>query len=341
MVAAFARYQGFVLPYARRELARWRESAASIPDPVLREQALEAVTGKARNAEATAVLSILAPRRTRRIVLRASTALQVAVDYLDSLGERPGSDPLGDGLELHGALAAALEPGGETRNWYVHHPRWEDGGYLDRLVAACREAAASLPSAERVLPLARRAAIRCGQGQSHTHAAVSSSDALQRWASEVPAPEAFEWWEVAAGASSSVAAHALLVLAGNPGATRAQAELVDEAYFPSIGALTVLLDDLVDLEADRKADQHNYMRYYLSPAAAAERLEAIVASARGSISRLPHPGPHRAILAGILAFYLKSPGVDTDGRVIRDRLLAASGPAVRTLAGILRRGNGG
>ncbi len=338
MTTAFVRYRLAIVPQVHRELTDWRRTAASIPDPTLRGQALEALTGKAANVEATAVFAGLAPRRSRQSVIRASTALQVAVDYLDSLGE-DGTDPLRNGLELHGALAAALKPGDEPRNWYVHHPQGDDGGYLDRLVTVCRDSSAPLPSAAAVLPLARRAAIRCGEGQAHTHAtAVDSSQPLEDWAAGLPAPAGLEWWEVAAGASSSVAAHALLALAGTPRMTRMDAELVDAAYFPSIGALTVLLDDLVDREADSASGQHNYLRYYASEAEAAERLEAIVALARESISPLPHPARHRAILTGVLAFYLSARGTTASGtRAIRDRLLATSGPVVRSLAGILER----
>lgn len=337
--AVFALYKGAVLPRVKRELAGWRREAASIPDPVLREQAIQALVDKASNVEATAVFASLAPSRSRPAVIRSSTALQVAVDYLDTLGERPGPDPLADGLSLHGALAAALGAGDGARDWYARHPRQEDGGYLDRLVDVCRESASALPSAGAILPPARRAAIRCGEGQSHTHAAANgSAEGLQRWASRLPAPPGFEWWEVAAGASSSVAAHALLALAATPGASPTQAELVDAAYFPSIGALTVLLDDLVDREADEAAGEHSYLRHYPSDAVAAERLEAIVASARRSAVPLPRAGLHRAILSGVLAFYLSSPGAAAAGaRTTRDRLLAASGPTVRGLARALRR----
>lgn len=340
VAATFARYKSAVLPSVRRELTGWRRTARLIPDPALREQAVAALTEKAANAEATGVLACLAPRRSRRTVIRASTALQVAVDYLDNLGEQPGPDPLADGLELHGALAAALEPGGERQNWYAHHPKQEDGGYLNRLVVTCREAAASLPAAAAILPLARRAAVRCGEGQSHTHAAAAgSSRPLHQWASGLTAPDGFEWWEVAAGASSSVAAHALLALAGTPEATEAQGEMVDSAYFPSIGALTVLLDDLVDREADRAAGEHSYLRHYPDDAVAAERIEAMTGLAREAVSSLPQSARHRAILTGILSFYLSSPGASAPGAAfVQGRLLASSGPVVGLLTRMLERG---
>lgn len=339
MAVTFVRYRRAVLPSVRRELVRWRREAALIPDPTLREQALSALTEKAGNAEATGVLACLAPRRGRRTVIQAATALQVAVDYLDSLGEQPGPESLRDGLTLHGALGAALEAGAEVQDWYAHHPQREDGGYLDGLIATCRQSAYSLPSAATVLPFARRAVIRCGAGQSHTHAAgAGSGESLQRWASELGAPAGYEWWEVAAGASSSIAAHALLALAAAPGATPSQAELVDAAYFPSVGALTVLLDDLVDREADRAAGEHSYLEYYASDTAASERLAAIAELAGDSISPLPRAPLHRAILSGVLAFYLSSLGAAAPGaRSIADRLLASSGPVVGSLTRLLER----
>jgi tetraprenyl-beta-curcumene synthase len=333
VVATFVRYRGALLPAIRRELVGWRQAATLIPDRNLREQALDSLTQKAVNAEATGVLAALAPRRGRGAVIRASTALQVAVDYLDNLGEQPGPDPLRDGLRLHGALVTALEPGAAASDWYEHHPRHEDGGYLERLVSACREAAVALPSAAEVLPVARRAMTRCGEGQSHTHAAAGGSTGrFEEWALGLPAPPGYQWWEVAAGASSSVAAHALLALAADPGASREQAEMVDRAYFPSIGALTVLLDDLVDREADSSAGQHNYLRHYSTDAVAAKRLEAIVEDARCSVACLPRANLHRAILAGVLAFYLSSAdATGSSAETIRARLLASSGLVVRAL----------
>ncbi len=335
VLATLAVYEARVLPRARRELASWRAVAEAIPDPVLRETAVAALTDKASNVEAVAVFATLAPAARRPAVVRAIVALQAAIDYLDSLGERPGDDAMRDGLLLHGSLGTVFAAG-ERADWYAHHPRDADGGYLERLLAASRTAFASLPSAPALGPLAHAAALRCGEGQSYTHAAAEAPQALSAWAAERAVP-GFAWWETAAGASSSVAPHALIALAAQPGVDRREAALVDVAYFPPVGALTVLLDDLVDREADRAAGEHSYLDYYSGPEEAAERLAAITVAARDAERRLPRAERHAAILAGVLSHYLAAPGSSTPyAAPIRDRLLAAGGPAVRLLTSILR-----
>lgn len=332
-------YRGAVLPRVREELRRWREVAAAIPQPVLRAQALTALDEKSANVEATAVFAILAPRRTRPAAVRAMTALGVAVDYLDTLGEQPVDEPLANGLALHGALADALDPGGPRRDWYRHHPQRDDGGYLAGLVGACREAVATLPAGGAVLAAARRAARRCGEGQSHTHAAeLGDPAALRAWAEGLEAPPGYEWWELAAGASSSVAAHALIAAAADPRTTAEQADLVDAAYFPPIGALTVLLDDLVDREEDREAGAHNYTAYYEGAEQIAGRLSWIAGRARAATAPPRRKHEHRAILAGVLGFYLGAPGARSGfAQPARERLLATGAARVVVIAAVAGR----
>jgi tetraprenyl-beta-curcumene synthase len=325
-LATLARYRAAVLPVVDRELELWSARAATIPDPVLRAAATSALVEKRGNVEATAALLTLAPRRGRAAVVRASTALQVAVDYLDSLGENDGPDGLADGLRLHEALGTALTPGAGRGDWYAHHPHGEDGGYLDALVDRCQAAAATLPS-PAALPAARRAASRCGAGQSHTHA--DGGAGLEAWAATLDPASGLRWWEAAAGASSSVGAHALIALAGTPGATAAEAELVAAAYDPWIGALTVLLDDLVDRDSDERDGEHNYLRHYGEEAPA--RIDFLVAGARRALRDVPRRGTHGAILNGVLAYYLGDRAETGE-----QRPAAAGRPPVRTLSAALR-----
>jgi tetraprenyl-beta-curcumene synthase len=347
LAGTFASYRATVIPPLRHQQRRWGERARAIRDPVLRRQALEALEGKAANVEAIGVFGTLAPRSQRRRAIAAMAALQIAVDYIDTLSEAAGDDTLADGLQLHRALAAALTPGAEPQDWYRHHPHRDDGGYLSALVAACQEAVRGLPSQTAILPLARRAAQRCGEGQSHTHAAAGGDrgggagqgdpSPLERWADQLESPAGYRWWEVAAGASSSVAAHALIAAAATPSAGAEQARLIDAAYFPPVGALTVLLDDLVDREQDLAADEHNYISYYPDSGDGAERLGLIASRAAAAIAPLPRRRRHRAILAGVIAFYLSAPEARTPfARPIRHRLLESLERSVQPLVGIMR-----
>jgi tetraprenyl-beta-curcumene synthase len=305
VVRALAVYRARVVPQVRRELRGWREVAAAIPEPELRRQALAALDDKGLNVEATAVFAILAPRRTRATAIRAMVALQVAIDYLDTLGEERSAG---------------------------------DGDYLERLFASYRLDTRALPSHDAVATALENAVSRCGEGQAATHAAEQGGRAaLEAWARAQASPPAYRWWEVAAGASSSVAAQALIAAAADPRATAAEATLIDAAYFPSIGALTVLLDDLIDREEDAATGAHNYLTYYGDSEAAAARLDLIAQLARAGLAGLRHRHRHAAILAGVAGFYLSAGEAGAPyARPIRDRLLRSTGPAVRPIVAFMR-----
>jgi tetraprenyl-beta-curcumene synthase len=337
MAHALGAYEATVMPPVRRELVGWRIAATTIPDPVLRRHALAAIDGKGLNAEATAVFATLAPRRTRGVAIRAMVALQVAIDYLDTLTEQPSSKPLENGLQLHRALEVVFTPDAEREDWYRLHPQRRDGGYLDGLLTRSQASIAALPAQAAVSALGRRAVARCGEGQSYTHAAELGEGGLEAWAAAQSAPAAYRWWEVAAGASSSVAAHALIAAAADPRTVAAEAALIDGAYFPSIGALTVLLDDLIDRDEDAHDGAHNYISYYADSAEAANRLDLIASRSGAALAKLRHPHSHAAILAGVAGFYLSDELAATPyAAPIRDRLLRSAGPAVRPVVTLMQ-----
>jgi tetraprenyl-beta-curcumene synthase len=336
---ALGSYASSILPRVEAEREGWLARAAAIPDPVLREHALAALREKSANVDATGVFAVLAPRRHRVRMVRAGTSLQIAVDYLDSLGEDPGGEVLADGLQLHRALAAAVIPGTLPDDPYREHPRGDDGGYLAELVTTCAAASSALPSFEICREALLAAVVRCGEGQAYTHATTAGdSSGLRAWAEGLEVGAGFSWWETAAGAASSVSAHALLALAAGPRSTAVEAERVDAAYFPPIGALTVLLDDLVDLEDDLAAGEHNYLSYYADDEALADRLGSIAAKASAAVAGLPRAGRHEAILAGVAGFYLAQPAAAAPRWApARRQLLESLGPATRVLAAFSRR----
>jgi tetraprenyl-beta-curcumene synthase len=272
-IAALIAYVATVLPRVRRELRRWRRLAEAIPDPERRRRALGALEEKRSNVEAVAVFATLAPLRRRRAVLRAIVPLQLAIDYRDVLEEagEAGGPP--------DSLLTALDTG-----WVRE---------VERL-AGCGA----------IAPHLRAAVERCAEGQRRTHAAAEGDrDGLQRWAEGLPAPDGYRWWELAAGASSSVAAHALIALAPDPEASAETAARIDAAYFPPIGALTVILDDFVDRDTDREAGEHSYLAYYEGTEEVTERLAVLSRRAGEQLERLPRASRHQAILSGVAAFY--------------------------------------
>jgi tetraprenyl-beta-curcumene synthase len=339
---ALSVYATAVLPRIRDERDRRLERAARIPDPVLRAQALASLREKSANVDATGVFATLAPRRNRPTVVRAGATLQIAVDYLDTLSESLAEGDLNGGLRMQQALLATVTPG-EAADVSGGLSGSGDGGYLGELIADCAQASAVLPRiAECRAPL-RAAVARCAEGQAYTHAAAGGdSRALEGWAKGLGAGDSYDWWEAAAGASSSVGAHARLALAADAGATTADAERVDAAYFPSVGALTVLLDDLVDLEEDVAVGEHNYIPYFADDRAVAERLGSIAERARAAIAPLPRRGRHEAILAGVAGFYLAQPAARAPRwAVTRRRLLESLGAPARVLTAFSRlRGSG-
>ena len=240
-----------------------------------------------------------------------------------------------DGQELAIDYRDTLEEGGAAEGDSAD-------SYLTALDAGWVREVEALAGCSTVAPLLRAAADRCAEGQRQTHAAAASGHSeLQRWAERLDETADYRWWELAAGASSSVAAHALIAAAAGPALSASTAAAVDAAYNPSIGALTVFLDDLVDLEADRKTGEHNYLAYYPSSAEAAERLAWIAREADARIASLPHASRHRAVLAGVGAFYLSDPAAATPyAQPIRRALLAALGPGTRALTAFMRTRRG-
>jgi tetraprenyl-beta-curcumene synthase len=338
VLSSLARYWLGILPLASDELRRWRARAHAIPHPVLRAQAVATLREEGLNVEAAAVFATLVPQRRWPVLVPLLIAFQVMYDYLDTVSEERVPDVLSNGLQLHRALAAALDPSAPTVDWYRHHPYRDDGGYLDALVATCRECLASLPSAASVLPVARRAATRCAEGQSHTHAAMQEEDApLALWALRQDRAAGYLWWEVAAGAISSVGVYALLAAAAQPRETSADAARIDAAYFPATCALSALLDSLVDREQDLVAASLSSFGHYPSGADACARLGLIASRAEAAARELRHGRRHMAIIAGIAGYYASAAGArDAEGAPVTAAIAARLGPTVPLILATMR-----
>jgi tetraprenyl-beta-curcumene synthase len=298
LVRMLVRYRFTIAPIVRRELRHWERLAGHHPDPSLRAHALSKLHDERLNAEAAATFASLVHRRQRATATRLMVAFEVMYDYLDAVSEQPAPDTLLSGRQLHGALIAAVTPSVPSENYYRHQPTGDDGGYLATLVAVCRAHLQRLPSARTVAPVAHRAATRCGEAQTRTHAVASLGPSQPASWSEERAPVGYERWEYAARSTASLGVHALFAAAGDPDTTLADAERIDAAYHPAICALATLLDSVIDCDIDTPGNDHRYVAYYATTAIAAARIASIAQEALLRAHSLRDGALHGIIVAG-------------------------------------------
>jgi tetraprenyl-beta-curcumene synthase len=337
LLTAGLTYWVTIYPRARLEIRRWRQRASEIPDPTLRAEALYKLTRERLNPEAAAFFAVLAPRGHRRALVRLMVAFQIAYDYVDAINEQPDTAALRNGLQLHRALTDAVSLQASGVDYYLHHPQHGDGGYLMDLVRVCRALLATLPSRLALEPVLIRAAERVGEAQSHNHAVlVEGEQQLIEWTAAVNASGEYLWWELAAAGISCLALHALFAACACA-TTPAEAERIDAAYFPSVCAISALLDSLVDQPHDAGSTNHSFVEHYEAPTATAERFGAITDEARALSSKLASHGRHAVILAGIASFYLSAPEARTElARPAATRTLGSLGPSSVPILAVMR-----
>ncbi|HST54558.1 MAG TPA: DUF2600 family protein [Solirubrobacteraceae bacterium] len=317
-----------MFPYLVREVHRWRYLADRIPDPVLRQMALDAQRDKRGNLEGAVAFATFVPRSHRAAAVRVLTAYQAIFDYLDTLAEQPNSDPIANGRQLNQALLTAIEPRASHSDYYSLHSHSNDNGYLKALIDTCRVALSGLPSYTTIANPARRAAVRIAAYQTLNHGDVQGSRAaFADWADQQTQPGSeLSWWETGAAAGSSLGIFALAAAAARPDLGQEEAAAIENAYFPWIGALNSLLDSLIDQQEDAAAGQPSLIDYYESPEETATRLQVIAAQALTRTRALQHGSHHTMILAAMASFYLSAPQALSPGaRPATTRVLETMG----------------
>ncbi len=345
--AAGAYWTG-VFPQVVRELARWQERAYEIHDPVLQAQALQALA-KRGNMEGAAAFATFAPRKHRAAVVRATVAFQTAYNHLDTLSEQSGEIGPAEAGVLHEALVTALaclRPGvwsdrggsvesGHDHERQIHPPKNNEDGYLRTLVETCQEALSELPSYELVAPAARRAAERVVSFQAFNR---RERDAIEQWGrAQTPPGSALRWWETAASGGSSLGVHVMIAAAAEPGIGKAYVDALERAYFPWIGALHSMLDQLIDVEEDARAGQNNLIELYGSTREAAARMGMLAERALECARALEPERRHELIVAAMASFYLSAPEAGVgEAAVVTRAVLDVFGGLARPALAVFR-----
>jgi tetraprenyl-beta-curcumene synthase len=340
---AAGRYWLSVFPRVHGETRHWRRRAQQIPDPALRQLAIEAQELKRGNIEGSAAFAAFAPRTRRLAVLRAQVAFQSAYDYVDTLAEQANPDALMNGRQLHRALLVALDRDARHPDYYAYFAHRDDAGYLEEIVDACRVALSSLPSHASIAAPAQRLTGRIVAYQTlNLTESHGGQRMLARWARKAtPAGARLRWWETAASAGSSLGLFALIAAAARPALAPADAVAIEQAYWPWVGALHSMLDSLIDEAEDADADQRSLLDYYASPRESAARLQLLAREALRATESLPEAREHALVLAGMVSFYLTAPQASSpSSRLISRGVIDALGGTTEPMMLILRARRG-
>lgn len=305
---AARRYWLSVFPCVRAELSFWRGHAQQIPDCALRVAALDALQTKSDVLEGAVAFAVFVPSSACGDVVQAIVAFEIAFDYLDNVVEMPNPDPILNSRSLCQALHSMTEPHLEHLDYYKHHVASDDGGYLEALVDKCRAALAKLPSYAVVAEPVRRALFRIVAYQCLNHGdADGSYNAFRAWARSQAPVVGLQWWETGAAMGSQLSVLALIAAAADTTISVEQARAIEYAYFPWFGALSTLLDSVIDQRADKTDDQRSLIDYYGSSEVTAERLQLMAVEAQRAIGSLADASNHMMILAAMAAFFHSRP----------------------------------
>jgi cytochrome P450 len=339
LVRAATRQLGWGLTAVSREVSRHRETAVSIPDATLRQDALTALDRKRPNIDGAALFWTL-PRVRAPGVLRLLISYQILLDYLDCTSERGAHVGIANGRQLHRAMIEALDPAVAPSDYYQQHPWSADGGYVSALVAECRAHVQRLPSYAAVREPLLQAAVLAAQALALNHHPQGErrDAALKRWA-EAHFPESGElaWFEWSAAASAWLTILALLALAGDPDLCADDAQVAYGAYLPWVSLAGTMLDSYADAEEDGASGAHSYIAHYGAEPAAVSRIGYITARALREVSALRHGERHLVLTACMIAMYLSRDSArGTARQEMTSSILLAAGPLPRMLFPVLR-----
>jgi tetraprenyl-beta-curcumene synthase len=321
-----------------REVHAWRARAAAIPDTTLRADALGSLAGKRASTDGAALFWTL-PDDRNQCLLGLLVAYEITADFLDSVSERGAHVGLTNGLQLHLALSEALEPEAPVSAYYLHHPWSDDGGYLQALVATCRERCMRLPSYGRARMLTVRAAtLTQVLGLNHELDRDVRDSALRGWIARQHHPSAeLVWFEWTAAASAWLTVLALLALAAEQACEERCFAEIYNAYLPWISLTGTMLDSYVDQVQDAAAGDHSYIAHYPNADAAALRVGELVRYATMKARALPDGARHAVIVACMVAMYLSKDSARTPQMRASTRQLAyAGGSLARLLLPVMR-----
>lgn len=315
-----------ILGIVSREVQRWRVHAERIPDVSLRAQALDSLKRKRLNTDGAALLATL-PRARSVTLVRLLVSYEILGDFLDTTNECAAERGLANGLQLNQALYDALDRSAAPADYYRHHLWTHDGGYLQSLVDATREACVRLPSFDTAAPHIDRASRLVVESQALNHLTDQRERhlALKAMAeTQFPGQTELLWFEWTAAGSAWITNVALLSLSADPDLTRDQARETADVYLPWVSLAATLLDSYCDVAEDAVSGNQSMVSLYGSLDEAADRIIEVLDISMQRASALDRGQQHLVIIAAMVAMYLSKDGARTAGMDAETRRIVRS-----------------
>jgi len=314
----------------RRELARWASATQAIDDTGTRRAVLAAMDEGRALVDGAALFWTLPEHRSIE-VLRLLVALQTLLNVMDVALERdaiamgrprPWTNVVRDALDLTRPPPHARDlemlPGSEA--------------WIGDLVAACRAGCRRLPGyAQAHAVLARETARAVSFEIEHDTDSRRRRRDMDDFARQHFAEEGLAPWELVGGASSLMAAMAVLAYAGLRDVEAHELVSIADAYV-SVGSAAALLDSYADIEEDHHLGTHNWFAYYDDEDAAVARTGELLSRATRDVSAL-RDGERHLVLVGCMASLALTGGSSRSARrrASTARLVQSGGPMTAVL----------
>ncbi|MET3683608.1 tetraprenyl-beta-curcumene synthase [Alkalibacillus flavidus] len=292
-----------LFPVVNQELNHWRKEARQIPNDELRTQALASMNTKTFHCEGGSIYATLARERWGEAI-KFIVAYQTISDYLDNLCDRSQSLDPDDFRQLHEAQLDAIRLGADSykKNYYAYRDDQDDHHYLQKLVDQCQNVIRSIPNYIDIQPHIERLASLYVDLQVHKH--VTEEERIPRltaWYDHYNQDPNLRWYEFSAATGSTLGVFCLVAYGLN-GDNKGR--MVEDAFFPSLQGLHILLDYLIDQEEDAAEGDLNFIDYYHDEDEKVSRMKHMIKRARRDLQGVDDARFHQLIVDGLVGLYL-------------------------------------
>lgn len=317
-----------IFPAVKQELAFWTKRARQIPNDELRMQALASIDSKRFHCQGGGVYALLAGVNWENAI-RFIVAYQTISDYLDNLCDRSTSMNPDDFHMLHEAMADALSPENEVKNYYALREDQKDGGYLAELVRTCQTVIKQIPDYGDMQYNLLMLEGLYSDLQVHKHVTVEERiPRLVNWFDQEKEDLAFlYWYEFSAAAGSTLGIFCFISYALGGKLTKTLGNHIFRSYFPNMQALHILLDYYIDQIEDEQEGDLNFCSYYPTREKMEKRFVYFIKQTNHCVQSLPDRKFHEMIHHGLVGLYLADSKVNRldGGKAMTSALLKASG----------------